>query len=425
MNNSVTDVIVIGGGPAGLFAAIAAGQQGTRVILLEKGDRLGKKLLISGGGRCNVTNSQDIDHLIENTPGNGRFLHSVYAKWSNREIINFFTARGVHLVEEDHGRLFPATHRSMTILQTLLDEMQHLRIEIRLNQPVRQILVEQGKFMGLITDQGIMNAKAIVIATGGITAQATGSTGDGYRFAKSVGHRIVEPYPTSVPIVSNDLRITSHLLQGIAVRGVNVKLLDPRMKVLANEEGDLLFTHFGFSGPVALRLSQFLVKAMSRHPEENCIMQIDFVPAKSLEEMKMEFHEAAFQQPKKLVKQFVKAFVPERLADVLINEAGLEKKRALDYVQKDWELLALQIKRWRIEVDGTLGIDRAFVTGGGVDLKGIEPHTLASKYVRGMYFAGELLDLHAHTGGYNITAAFSTGYVAGSSAASYVDESEE
>ncbi len=425
MNNSVPDIIVVGGGPAGLFAAIAAGQHGAHVMLLEKGDRLGKKLLISGGGRCNVTNSQGIAHLIENTPGNGRFLHSVYAKWSNQEIIHFFTTRGVQLVEEDHGRLFPATHRAMTILQTLIDEMQHLGVEIRLNQPVRQILFEQGKFMGLITDQGILNAKAVVIATGGITAQATGSTGDGYRFAKSVGHRIVAPYPTSVPIVSSDLRITTHLLQGIAVRGVNVKLLDQRKKVLANEEGDLLFTHFGFSGPVALRLSQYLVKVSHRHQQENCIIQIDFVPAKSLDEVKKELHEAASHQPKKLVKQIVKAYVPERLADVLINEVGLEGKRALDYVQTNWDILALQIKRWRIEVDGTLGIDRAFVTGGGVDLKGVEPYTMASKYVRGMYFAGELLDLHAHTGGYNITAAFSTGYVAGSSAALYIVESEE
>jgi predicted Rossmann fold flavoprotein len=425
MNNSIPDVIVVGGGPAGLFAAIAAGQLGARVILLEKGDRLGKKLLISGGGRCNVTNSQGTAHLIENTPGNGRFLHSVYAKWSNQEIINFFTTRGVQLVEEDHGRLFPATHKAITILQTLIDEMNHLGVEVRLNNPVRQILFEQGKFMGLNTDQGILHAKAVVIATGGITAQATGSTGDGYRFAKSVGHRIVAPYPTSVPIISSDLHITAHLLQGIAVRGVDVKLIARHKKVLADEEGDLLFTHFGISGPVALRLSQYLVKERLQHPEDRCFIQIDFVPAKPINELKNDIQEAASHQPKKLVKQIVKAYVPERLAEVLTKEVGLEDQRALDCVPTDWELLALQIKRWRIEVDGTLGIDRAFVTGGGVDLKGIEPHTLASKYVRGMYFAGELLDLHAHTGGYNITAAFSTGYVAGSSAASYVDESEE
>ncbi len=419
MKNSDVHVIVIGGGPAGLFAAIAAGQMGARVILVEKGDRLGRKLLISGGGRCNVTNSRGIEHLIENTPGNGIFLHSIYSKWANQEIIQFFRDRGVMLKEEDHGRLFPVTDRASTILQALVDELKRLGVEIKLHHSVRQLVIEEGQISGIQTDQGLLPATAVVIATGGVTAKATGSSGDGYAFAEKLGHNIIHPYPTSVPIVSRDERIVSRKLQGIAVRNVNAKLLVKDKKVLANEEGDLLFTHFGLSGPLPLRLSQYLVKEKAKKPSHDFYVQIDFAPDQTVDSLKEKFRVFSNQFPKKLLKQSLKEYVPERLAEVLLQEIGLDQKTAGDWGKSDWEKLSLTIKKWKIKVEDTLGLEKAFVTGGGVELKGIEPQTLASKLTKGVYFAGEILDVHAHTGGYNITAAFSTGYIAGQNAAQY------
>ncbi len=412
-------VIVIGGGPAGLFAAIAAGQQGAEVILLEKGDRLGRKLLISGGGRCNVTNSRGIEHLIDNTPGNGKFLYKIYAKWSNQEIVQFFHDRGVELKEEDHGRLFPVTDRSSTILQTLVEELKRLQVEVKLNLAVRSLLIENNQVTGLHTDHGFIRTSAVVIATGGVTAAATGSTGDGYVFAELAGHRIVRPYPTSVPIVSNDTRIVSRKLQGIAVRNVMAKLVTGDKKVLASEEGDLLFTHFGLSGPLPLRLSQYLVKAKNKNASLEFEVQIDFAPDQTMDALKIQFQSFVKNSPNKMLKHLLKEYVPLRLADILLQEVNLDEKAARDYTKSDWEKLTLALKKWNVKVVGTLGLEKAFVTGGGVELKGIEPNSLVSRYTKGLFFAGEVLDIHAHTGGYNITAAFSTGYVAGQSAAQY------
>ncbi len=412
------DVLVVGGGSAGLFAAIAAGQSGARTVLVEKGERLGKKLLISGGGRCNVTNSGDLQQLIEHTPGNGRFLHSVYAQWSNRDIVRFFEVRGVLLKEEDHGRLFPASNSANTVLQALVNELQRLGVEIRYRHAALAFLIEHGRVCGLRSVKGDIQAGAVVIATGGVTAQATGSSGDGYALAESVGHKIVAPYPTSVPLTSPDVRIVSRTLQGIAVQRVHVKLLSGK-KILASEEGDLLFTHFGLSGPVALRLSQYLVREKTRNPAAGFVALVDFVPAKTVTEWLRELQEYVAVYPGRSIKQALKPHVPERLAEALAEEAGLAVKRCHEVSRAEWERLVAMIKRWPLAIGGTLGMEKAFITGGGVDLRGIDPRTLASKLAKGLYFAGEVIDIHGHTGGYNLTAAFATGYVAGGSAAKY------
>lgn len=405
-----------------MFAAIGAARQGARVILLEKGDRLGKKLLISGGGRCNVTSAWEIDELIKNTPGNGRFLYSAYAKWSNRDIIDFFEEHGVKLKEEDHGRLFPVSDRAETILSAIVAELERLGVEMILRQPVRELIICDNRVVGVKTDQKNWIADAAVVATGGITAAATGSTGDGYRFAEAAGHALISPYPTSVPLVSANLLIQERLLQGIAVTNVKVKLIDDRKKVHAVEEGDLLFTHFGVSGPVALRVSQFFVKVKHKNPAATLEFEIDFVPEQSAIEIKHTLQSLAEENPRKNVKSLVKMFVPERLAEALLLETSLVDKQSGECGKDDWEQVMTRLKKWRLGITGTLGLERAFVTGGGVSLSGVDPKSMASKTVDGLYFAGEVLDIHAHTGGYNLTAAFSTGYVAGASATIYAGD---
>ncbi|TFE22854.1 NAD(P)/FAD-dependent oxidoreductase [Cohnella luojiensis] len=409
------DVIVIGGGSAGLMASIAASKHGARVLLLDKGEKLGRKLGISGGGRCNVTNNKDIDELIKHIPGNGRFLHSSFANFSNKDIISFFENLGIRLKEEDNGRMFPVTDKAKTVVDTLVGQIRKQGVEIKLNSPVDTILYEDDRVLGVRLKSGeTLICHAVIVASGGKSVPQTGSTGDGYHWAEKAGHTITELFPTEVPLTSNEPFIASKELQGLSLRDVALSVWNPKGKKIIEHTGDMIFTHFGLSGPIALRCSQFVVKALKQFNAGNIEVAVDLFPEKSVDEVYSESLKLAELEPKKAVKNILKAIMPEKLIPIMLRKSGLTDTLTFDNIpRQDWMRLAKLMKHFPIRVYGTLSIEDAFVTGGGINLKEVDPRTMESKLVNGLYFCGEILDIHGYTGGYNITAAFSTGYTAG------------
>jgi predicted Rossmann fold flavoprotein len=413
------DVIIAGGGPAGLMAAVAAGSAGASVLLVDKGDKLGRKLGISGGGRCNVTNRKEPDELIRYIPGNGKFLHSALSKFGSREIIAFFEEMGIRLKEENEGRMFPVTDKAKSVVDALIRKVRSLGVEIRVNVKVDSLDIQGGELRGIRLASGeTVRASAVIVATGGKSVPRTGSTGDGYEWAKQAGHTITDLYPTEVPLTSPEPWIQSRELQGLSLSGVVLTVYDSKGKKLVAHEGDMLFTHFGLSGPAALRCSQFVVKALKRSGAETVTVAIDLLPDKSADDIYAETLELARNEPKKAVRNALRGYIPERLLLFLLNRCGIDGEVTYANIPRGpWRELAMQMKSLPVRINGTLSIEEAFVTGGGVHLKEIDPRTMESKLLPGLYFCGEVLDVHGYTGGYNITAAFSTGYTAGSSAA--------
>lgn len=412
------DVIVIGGGPAGLMASIAAAENKAKVLLIDKGDRLGRKLAISGGGRCNVTNRKSIDDLIKYIPGNGRFMYSPFAIFSNEDIIKFFEGLGIKLKEEDNGRMFPVTDKAKTVVDTLLRKVTDLGVEIRVNSPVKDLLYENGKVSAvLLKDNTILQTKAIIVAVGGVSSTHTGSTGDGYPWARKAGHTITDLFPTEVPITSNEAFIKNKQLQGLSLQNIALSVLDPKGKTIVRHEGDMIFTHFGISGPIALRCSQFVVKALKKFSMDKVEMTLDLFPQKSVEDVFQQLRDISQQSEKKSVKNSLKGFVADRLLLFYLEKAQIDGNMSIANVSNEAiRSLACLLKGFSFYVNGTLSLDKAFVTGGGVSVKEINPKTMESKLMKGLFFCGEVLDIHGYTGGFNITVAFSTGYTAGHSA---------
>lgn len=414
------DVIVIGGGPSGLMASASAGLHGAKVLLVDKGDKLGRKLAISGGGRCNVTNAGEIEHLIKNIPGNGRFLYSPFAVFNNMDIIDFFENLGIKLKEEDRGRMFPISNKAKDVVQALLNKVIEIGVELRTNAPVDRVLYENGRVCGIRLKSGeVFEAGTVILATGGKSVPHTGSTGDGYPWAIEAGHTITELFPTEVPITSNEPFIRQKLLQGLSLRNIKLAVLDPKKgKKIIEHEGDMIFTHFGLSGPAALRCSQFVVKALKKYEVDEVLMTIDLFPDKNKDELDHELGLLLENEPKKALKNVLKGFLPDRLIPLLLQKAGLQEDTTAAHIPREpWMELVQLLKAFPIQVNGTLSIEEAFVTGGGVHLKEVDPKTMQSKLMQGLFFCGEILDIHGYTGGFNITAAFSTGYTAGKSAA--------
>jgi predicted Rossmann fold flavoprotein len=413
------DVIVIGGGSAGLMAGVAAASHGAKVLVIDKGDKLGKKLGISGGGRCNVTNNKDIDELIKHIPGNGRFLYSALSIFGNKEIIAFFEQLGIRLKEEDNGRMFPVSDRAKTVVDALVNQVKQLGAEIRVNDPVDEVLFDESKTVGVRLKSGeVIRGKKVIVASGGKSVPRTGSTGDGYAWAEKAGHSITTLFPTEVPLTSSEPFIRSRELQGLSLRNVSLTVWNGKGKKAITHQGDMVFTHFGISGPIALRCSQFVVKELAKTGGTSVALTIDFKPDLSVGEVFEETLMLAKNEPKKAIKNVLKAYLPERILPLLLSKANLDEPTTYDNIPKQsWEDLSRLIKALPVAIDGTLSIEEAFVTGGGVNLKEVDPKTMESKLVRGLYFCGEILDIHGYTGGYNITAAFATGYTAGRSAA--------
>ncbi|WP_444684042.1 NAD(P)/FAD-dependent oxidoreductase [Alkalicoccus luteus] len=414
------DVIVIGGGPAGLMASAAAAEHGARVLLLDKGNKLGRKLAISGGGRCNVTNRVDAEELIRHIPGNGRFMYSPFAVFNNENIIAFFESLGIELKEEDNGRMFPVNDKAIDVVRALLDHIRRHKVEIRTKTEVRDLHFEDGRVRSVETADGkLLEAGAVIVAAGGMSVPHTGSTGDGYPWARKAGHTITELYPTEVPITLTDSFIRSKELQGLSLRDVALSVIDPKKKKpMKTHRGDMIFTHFGISGPIGLRCSQYVIKMKKKHDVRSVALWIDLFPEESAEDVLQRLQTIVRGAPKKAVKNALQGVLPERLLPPAMLLAGAEPSATgSETSQETLRELAAVMKRFPLTADGTLSIEKAFVTGGGVSVKEVYPKRMESKLQQGLFFCGEVMDLHGYTGGYNITVAFSTGYTAGSAAA--------
>ncbi|MGM0862372.1 MAG: NAD(P)/FAD-dependent oxidoreductase [Bacillota bacterium] len=416
------DVIVIGGGPSGLMAAIAAGEQGASVLLIDKGNKLGRKLAISGGGRCNVTNRLPIEELIKHIPGNGRFLYSAFSEFNNEDIIAFFEKLGIQLKEEDHGRMFPVTDKAQSVVDALLDRLKQLGVTIRTNEKIKTVSYENGRAAGIITNNDeVIHARAVIIAVGGKSVPHTGSTGDGYAWAEAAGHTITELFPTEVPVTSAEPFIKQKILQGLSLRDVGVSVLNKRGKPVVTHVMDMLFTHFGLSGPAILRCSQFVVKELRKQPEVQ--LRIDLYHHINEEELFQKMHRELKEAPKKAIKNVLKPWMQERYLLFLLEKNSIDPQISFSELPKEnFRAFIKDCKQFTVTANGTLSIDKAFVTGGGVSVKEIDPKKLASKKMDGLYFCGEILDIHGYTGGYNITSALVTGRLAGVNAGRFAKE---
>ena len=413
------DVLIIGGGPSGLMAAIAAAEQGAATLLIDKGTKLGRKLAISGGGRCNVTNRLPIDEIIKHIPGNGKFLYGAFSEFDNEDIIAFFQKLGVELKEEDHGRMFPKNNKAQSVVDAMINQLKQLGAHIKTNCPIDEVLYESGKVIGIRTKEGeIFTAKSVVIAVGGKSVPHTGSTGDGYAWAEKAGHTITELFPTEVPLTSSESYIQQKTLQGLSLRDVAISVLNPKGKALITHRMDMIFTHFGLSGPGVLRCSQFVVKALKKWNLQEVIVQIDALPDLNEEQIFREVLKIIKTDDKKAVKNSLKGFLPERYLLFLLERNGIDPSaQGATVAHEKWRSFCKDIKRFPVAVNGTLSLEKAFVTGGGISVKEVEPKTMASKFMNGLYFCGEILDIHGYTGGYNITSALVTGRLAGINAA--------
>ena len=381
--------IIIGGGPAGMMATIASASYGQSTLLIEKNKKLGKKLAGTGGGRCNVTNNGTLDDLMAGIPGNGRFLYSVFSQFDNQDIIQFFTDNGVKLKVEDHGRVFPTSDQSRTIIQALENRILELGASLMSNCEVVSVTKPEDVFIVKSSDH-TWTADKLVVTTGGKSYPSTGSTGYGYEIARHFKHTITDLEAAESPLLTE---FPHKALQGISLTDITLSY-DKHMIT-----HDLLFTHFGLSGPAALRMSSFV--------KGGEILSLDLLPTTSSQDL-IDFLE---EHREKSIKNTLKALLPERLADFLA-QGFPEKAKQLTPTQKD-ELIH-KIKAMPIQVTGKMSLAKSFVTKGGVNLKEINPKTLESKLVSGLHFAGEVLDINAHTGGFNITSALCTGWVAGS-----------
>lgn len=380
--------IVIGGGPAGMMATIASASYGQSTLLIEKNKKLGKKLAGTGGGRCNVTNNGTLDDLMAGIPGNGRFLYSVFSQFDNQDIIQFFTDNGVKLKVEDHGRVFPISDQSCTIIQALENKILELGASMATNCEVVSVTKPKDVFI-IKSAEKTWTADKLVVTTGGKSYPSTGSTGYGYEIARHFKHTITDLEAAESPLLTD---FPHKALQGISLTDVT---LSYGKHMITH---DLLFTHFGLSGPAALRMSSFV--------KGGEILSLDLLPTTSSQDL-IDFLE---EHREKSIKNTLKALLPERLADFLA-QGFPEKGKQLAPAQKD-ELIR-KIKEMPIPVTGKMSLAKSFVTKGGVSLKEINPKTLESKLVSGLHFAGEVLDINAHTGGFNITSALCTGWVAG------------
>ncbi|WP_017722179.1 NAD(P)/FAD-dependent oxidoreductase [Staphylococcus xylosus] len=413
--------IIIGGGPSGLMAAAAASKLSNSVLLIEKKKGLGRKLKISGGGRCNVTNRLPYDEIIKNIPGNGKFLYSPFSVFDNESIIHFFESRGVSLKEEDHGRMFPVSNKSQDVVDALIHTLQQNKVEVKEEATVASIsYTDNQTFQVSLNDQQSFESQSLVIATGGTSVPQTGSTGDGYKFAEQLGHSITELFPTEVPITSAESFIKNKRLKGLSLKDVALSVLKKNGKTRITHQMDMLFTHFGVSGPAALRCSQFVYKEQKNQKRQEIQMQIDAFPEITKNELELKIRDLLKNTPDKYIKNSLHGLIEERYLLFIIEQADIPDDLTAHHISNAQinNIVAL-LKGFTFYVNGTLSIEKAFVTGGGVSLKEIQPKTMMSKIVPGLFLCGEVLDIHGYTGGYNITSALVTGHVAGTNASEF------
>lgn len=406
-------VIVVGGGAAGMMAAVFAARQGGKVHLLEKNEKLGKKLFITGKGRCNLTNAADIEELFNAVVSNPKFLYSSFYSFTNDQTIDFFEELGVKTKVERGGRVFPQSDHSSDVISALSRELSRLGVEVSLNTKVKELIVEEGRVTGVLLASGKkMVSDAVIVASGGISYPSTGSTGDGYRFAKECGHKVTELLPSLVPMEVKEWYAKE--LMGLSLRNIEIRITDGKKK-LYEEFGEMLFTHYGVTGPVILSASSVVGKGLKK---KELTLHIDLKPALTEEQLDRRVLREFEANQNRQFKNSVDSLFPAKLKPVMVELSGIpEEKKVNEITREERSRFVHLIKDLAMTLTGLRGYNEAIITKGGVSVREIDPGSMESKNVEGLYFAGEVLDLDAVTGGYNLQIAWSTGYLAGINAA--------
>jgi predicted Rossmann fold flavoprotein len=407
------NIVIIGAGPAGMMAAIAAASGGCRVILVEKNTSCGKKLLLTGNGRCNFTNSGDLERFLSAYGKNGPFLRDAFKLLFNNDLIKFFEARGVKIKTEENGRVFPSDDKASSVLKTLEDELTVRGVTVIKGSPLAEICAEPGRVSAVKLGNGrSLTCRAVILATGGTSYPSTGSTGEGHKMAKVLGHTVVPLRPGLVSLSVKEKYPSA--LTGLSLSGIGASISSGKRK-FSPVKGDIIFTARGLSGPLIFSLSGVASDLISKG--KPVLLSLDLFPDMSKDEVLGVISRVIDDNPSRTGKKCLRPFFPERLADLLIEISGIDKlKPANQITQKERSSISLLCKEFKLTVNGTSGMKEAMVTRGGISLKEIDPKTMASRIVRGLYFAGEIMDIDGDTGGFNLQAAFSTGYLAGSSA---------
>lgn len=403
-------IVVIGGGAAGLMAAVIAGREGARVILLEKMNMVGKKMGITGKGRCNITNSADISDFIKNTPGNGKFLYGAYERFSNIDLLALLHEWGLKTKVERGGRVFPESDSALEVRNLFMKMLKEYNVTVHLNEAVTKIVTKDNVVTGVVTTKESYACEAVIIATGGASYPLTGSTGDGYRLAEGVGHSITDIRPSLVPIVTEESWVKD--IMGLSLRNVEVSIVS-KGKVQAKMFGEMMFTHFGVTGPTILSLSHTVGKLLRKKKTAPIAVSINLKPALTAEVLDKRLQKDFDLYSKKQLANGMKDLLPSNLIPIIISLAKLDPAKPINQITKEErQQLCHVLQHMTLTVKGLRPVEEAIVTAGGISLKEFNPKTMESKLVKGLYGAGEVLDIDAFTGGYNLQAAFSTGYVA-------------
>ena len=407
----MSKVLIVGGGAAGMFASIFAARNGNEVHVFEKNEKLGKKLFITGKGRCNITNAGDMENLFENVVSNRKFLYSSFYSYTNEDVISFFETLGVPTKIERGNRVFPVSDHSSDVIGALSGEMKRAGVKVHLYTKVSKILTENGRFSGLeFADGACVQGDACIVATGGFSYQTTGSTGDGYRFAEETGHQVTDIMPALVPLELKETYVKE--LQGLSLRNVTAAIYDGKKK-LYEDFGEMLFTHYGVSGPLMLSASSYIGKQLKRSELK---LVIDLKPALSFEQLDQRVLRDFEENKNKQFKNAVTKLFPGKLLPVMLKLSGIDVEKKVNLISKEERHQFVHLmKNFTWTITRLRDFNEAIITKGGVKVKEINPSTMESKLVSGLYFVGEVLDLDALTGGFNLQIAWSTAYAAGSS----------
>lgn len=409
-------VVVIGGGPAGMMSAISAAKSGDKVVLLEKNNILGKKILITGKGRCNITSSLNIDDFINNIPGNGRFLYSAFENFDNKDIIELLKKEGVSVKEERGNRYFPTSDRAEDVRMALERETKKAGVDVKLNSKVCGIEIEDSRVKSVVLENGKIDADKIILATGGKSYPLTGSNGEGYEIAKALGHTIKDVRGSLVPLIAE--KSVCSKMQGLSLRNVGIMLYDiEKDKKIYSDFGEMLFTHFGVSGPTILSGSAHLLRYKDidkKISNGKIVLKIDLKSALSFEQLDARILRDFTEVKNKQFKNSLDKLLPKKMIDVVIDKSKIDPEKHVNEITREERMNLVKIlKCFVVRIDGFRPVDEAIVTAGGISVKEINPKTMESKIVSGLYFAGEIIDVDAYTGGFNLQIAYSTGFTAG------------
>jgi predicted Rossmann fold flavoprotein len=401
-------IVVVGGGASGMMAAIKAGEAGHRVTLIEKNDKLGKKVFITGKGRCNVTTNKDIEEIIKNIPGNGNFMYSSLYTFTNTDLMNMIEKKGVKLKVERGDRVFPESDKSSDIIRCFERYLEDNRVRVMFRTKVTDILIEDGAIKGVeIDDARVIECDVVILATGGKSYPLTGSTGDGYDFARKLGHKIIDIKPTLVPLTLREDWVKE--LMGLSLKNVELTVKYKNKKV-HSDFGEMLFTHFGISGPLVLSASRKVVDCLPGEVE----IYIDLKPALTEDELDKRIVRDFEKMKNKQFKNSLDELLPQKLIPIVIRLSEVNEDKPVNSITREERMRIVKLlKGFKVTVKGTRPIEEAIVTRGGVNVKEVDPSTMESKIVKGLHIVGELLDVDAYTGGFNLQIAFSTGYCAG------------